>query len=106
MNKNIITHSDSTNSFNLTQLSTETGNSVFNSLNNSIRNSANSFIEENLYYSKPNIEKIYYRNEDEQFCHDINVAFQNIAKMAFESGKGNFNSCNYYCNYFLKKNNF
>ena len=33
MNKNIITHSDSTNSFNLTQLSTETGNSVFNSLN-------------------------------------------------------------------------
>ena len=106
MNKNIITHSDSTNSFNLTQLSTETGNSVFNSLNNSIRNSANSFIEENLHYSKPNIEKIYYRNEDEQFCHDINVAFQNISKMAFESGKGNFNSCNYYCNYFLKKNNF
>ena len=99
MNKNIITHSDSTNSFNLTQLSTETGNSFFN---NSNRNSINSFIEDN---NKPTIKKVFVRNEDEQFQIDVNNAFNNISEMAFYSGKGDLNQCNYYCNYFMKKNN-
>ena len=99
LTNNIITHSDSTNSFNLTQLSTETGNSFFN---NSNRNSINSFIEDN---NKPIIKKVFVRNEDEQFQIDVNNAFNNISEMAFYSGTGDLNQCNYYCNYFMKKNN-
>ena len=99
LTNNIITHSDSTNSFNLTQLSTETGNSFFN---NSNRNSINSFIEDN---NKPIIKKVFVRNEDEQFQIDVNNAFNNISEMAFYSGKGDLCQCNYYCNYFMKKNN-
>jgi RNA recognition motif-containing protein len=102
--ENIISHSDSTNSFNLTQQSSN-GNSVFNSLSNSNKTSmTNSFIEENLNNNKPIIKNVFYQDEDEQFQIDISNAFKNVSKMALYSGKGNLSQCNYYCNYFLKKN--
>jgi len=75
-------------------------------MNNSNRNSfSNSFIEENLN-NKPNIKNIYNRNEDQQFQNEISNAFKNISEMAFYTGKGELNQCNYYCNLFMNKNNF
>ena len=76
-------------------------------MNNSNRNSiSNSFIEENLNNNKPNIKSLYNRNEDLQFKNEISNAFKNISEMAFYTGKNEFNQYNYYCNYFMNKNNF
>ena len=76
-------------------------------MNNSNRNSiSNSFIEENLNNNKPNIKNIYNRNEDQQFQNEISNAFKNISEMAFYTGKGELNQCNYYCSHFMNRNNF
>ena len=102
--KNYILHNDSNISQTLTQQSstTEIGNSISN-FNNSFltHSSKNSFVED-IYNKKPNLKKIYER-EDDIFNYEISNAFKSIFDMI---QKNNFQSyqCNYYCNINLFKN--